>query len=239
MRYSRVLLKLSGEVLAGGKGHGIDPDTLARTADELVEVHASGAEVALVVGGGNFWRGVQGAERGFDRATGDYMGMLATVMNACSLQDALEKRGCPTRVLSALTIVEVAEPYVRRHAIEHLQAGRLVIFAAGTGNPFFTTDTAAALRACEIGAKALLKATKVKGIYSADPVKHPDAAFYPRLTFQRAIEEHLRVMDTTALSLCQENNVPVHVFDMGTRGNILRIIDGEDVGTAVTNGDAA
>jgi uridylate kinase len=239
MRYTRILLKLSGEVLGGARGFGIDPDTLGRTADELVEVHASGTQVAVVIGGGNFWRGVQGAERGTDRATGDYMGMLATVMNACSLQDALQKRGCPARVLSALTIVEVAEPYVRRNAIEHLEAGRLVIFAAGTGNPFFTTDTAAALRACEIGAKALLKATKVRGIYSADPVKHPDATFYPRITFQQAIEEHLRVMDTTALSLCQENDVPVHVFDMGTRGNILRIIHGDDVGTVVTNGDRA
>jgi len=239
MRYARVLLKLSGEVLAGGKGFGIDPDTLGRTADELVEICASGAQVAVVIGGGNIFRGAEGAKRGTERATGDYMGMLATVINACSLQDALEQRGCATRVLSAITIRQVAEPYLRRRAIRHLEKGRLVIFAGGTGNPFFTTDTAAALRACEINANALLKATKVRGIFSADPVKEPDAVFYPRITFQEAIEKHLRVMDTTALSLCQENGVPVHVFDMGTHGNILKIIQGEDVGTVVTNGDPA
>jgi len=237
MAYRRILLKLSGEVLAGGKGFGIDPPTLERMADELLAVKAEGAELAVVIGGGNIFRGIQGVAGGTGRATGDYMGMLATVINACSMQDALERKGCPTRVLSALTIRQVAEPYLRRRAIRHLEKGRVVLLAAGTGNPYFTTDTAAALRACEIGAEALLKGTKVKGVYTADPVRDPDAVFLPRVSYQRAIERHLRVMDTTAIALCQENDIPIHVFDLGVPGAIVQIIRGNDVGTIVSKGD--
>lgn len=235
MIYKRILLKLSGEVLAGGQGFGIDATTLAEMARQIHEIHDLGLDLAVVIGGGNIFRGLQGFEQGTERTTGDYMGMLATVINACSMQDALEQRGCPARVLSALTIRQVAEPYVRRRAIRHMEKGRVILLAAGTGNPFFTTDTAAALRACEIGAEAVLKATKVRGVYTKDPVKYPDAEFLPRLSYQRAIEDQLRVMDTTAISLCQENGVPIHVFDVGVEGNILSLLEGDDVGSVVSN----
>ena len=234
MIYKRILLKLSGEVLAGGQGFGIDATTLRDMARQIHEIRDLGIDLAVVIGGGNIFRGLQGFEQGTERTTGDYMGMLATVINACSMQDALEQRGCPARVLSALTIRQVAEPYVRRRAIRHMEKGRVVLLAAGTGNPFFTTDTAAALRACEIGAEAVLKATKVRGVFTKDPEKYPDAEFLPRLSYQRAIEEQLRVMDTTAISLCQENNVPIHVFDVGVEGNILSLLEGHDVGSLVS-----
>jgi uridylate kinase len=234
--YKRILLKLSGEVLAGGRGFGIEAETLDEMARQIHEIHDAGLELAVVIGGGNIFRGLQGIEQGTERATGDYMGMLATVINACSMQDALERRGCKTRVLSALTIRQVAEPYVRRRAVRHLEKGRVVLLAAGTGNPYFTTDTAAALRACELGAEAVLKATKVRGVFTKDPVKHADAEFLPRLSYQRAIEEKLRVMDTSAISLCQENDIPIHVFDVGVEGNILSVLKGDDIGSVVSKG---
>ena len=236
MIYERILLKLSGEVLAGERGFGIEAGTLEKMARQIHEIHDAGVELAVVIGGGNIFRGLQGIEQGTERATGDYMGMLATVINACSMQDALERRGCKTRVLSALTIRQVAEPYVRRRAVRHLEKGRVVLLAAGTGNPYFTTDTAAALRACELGAQAVLKATKVRGVFTKDPVKYPEAEFLPRLTYQRAIEEKLRVMDTSAISLCQENDIPIHVFDVGVEGNILSVLKGDDVGSIVSKG---
>ena len=232
--YRRVVLKLSGEALAGGQGYGIHADTIARIADEICEVVALGVQVAIVIGGGNIFRGIAASAGGMDRATGDYMGMLGTVINALALQNAIEKAGVPTRVLSAIEMRAVAEPYIRRRAIRHLEKGRVVVFAAGTGNPFFTTDTAGALRAVEIGAEAILKATKVDGIYTADPGKDPNAVKLPRVGYIEVLNRGLEVMDTTAISLCMDNKLPIVVFDLGVSGNILRIVNGESVGSVVS-----
>ncbi len=234
--YRRIVLKISGEALAGNQGYGIDPLMLERVAGELREVTALGVQVAIVIGGGNIFRGVAASADGMDRATADYMGMLATVINALALQDALEKAGLQTRVLSAIEMRAVAEPYIRRRAIRHLEKGRVVIFAAGTGNPFFTTDTAGALRAVEIGADAIMKATKVDGIYSADPKKDATACHLPRVTYIDALNRRLQVMDTTAISLCMENALPIVVFDLTRPGNIRRIVLGEPVGSIVSSG---
>jgi uridylate kinase len=233
--FRRILLKLSGESLLGDNEYGADPERIGAIADQVKKVADRGVEVAIVVGGGNIYRGLKGAAAGMDRATGDYMGMLATVLNALALQDALEKRGSHTRVQSAITISEVAEPYIRRRAIRHLEKGRIVIFAAGTGNPFFTTDTAAALRALEIHAEALLMAKNaVEGVYDADPRTTPDANFIPQLTHHEAIERRLQVMDSTALSLCMDNHLPIYVFNVDDERNIYRIVCGERVGTVVS-----
>jgi uridylate kinase len=231
--FRRILLKLSGEALAGDKGYGIDPDTLQAIARECKQVHALGVELALVIGGGNIFRGVAGASAGMDRASADYMGMLATVMNSLAVQDALEKMGVQTRVQSAIGMQQVAEPYIRRRAIRHLEKGRIVIFAAGTGNPYFTTDTTAALRAAEIGAELILKATRVDGVYEADPKLVPDAKRFAELTHHDAITRRLEVMDTTALSLCMDNELPIVVFDLRVPGNVLRVVEGEPIGTWV------
>jgi uridylate kinase len=233
--YRRVLLKLSGEALAGRVGYGIDPETLGRVADEIREVVGLGVQLAVVIGGGNIYRGIAASAGGMERATGDYMGMLATVINALALQDAIEKAGVPTRVLSAIEMRAVAEPYIRRRAIRHLEKGRVVVFAAGTGNPFFTTDTAGALRAVEIGADAILKATKVDGIYTADPGKDASAVKLPRVGYIEVLNRGLGVMDTTAISLCMDNKLPIVIFDLTRRGNILRIITGEPVGSIVSS----
>ena len=233
--FKRVLLKLSGEALMGHLDFGADPDRIRAIAGAIGRVHARGVEVAIVVGAGNIYRGMAGAAAGMDRATGDYMGMLATVLNALALQDALEKRGAHTRVQSAITISEVAEPYIRRRAMRHLEKGRVVIFAAGTGNPFFTTDTAAALRASEIHAEAILMAKNgVEGVYTADPASDPSAEFIPEISHMDAIQRRLRVMDATALTLCMENSVPLYVFNMDDEHNIDRIVSGERVGTLVS-----
>ena len=233
--FRRILLKLSGEALMGDREYGADADRIAAIAEQVRRVFDRGVEVAIVVGGGNIYRGLAGAARGMDRATGDYMGMLATVLNALALQDALEKLGIHTRVQSAISISEVAEPYIRRRAMRHLEKRRIVIFAAGTGNPFFTTDTAAALRALEIHAEAILMAKHgVEGVYDADPADVPDAKFLAELTHREAIERGLRVMDSTALSLCNDNRLPIHVFNMADESNIDRIVSGERVGTIVT-----
>jgi len=232
--FGRVLLKLSGEALMGPAEFGLDADTVDELAGELVDVHATGVELALVIGGGNVYRGIKATAAGMDRATGDYMGMLATVFNSLAVQDALERHGADTRVLSALDVREVAEPYIRRRAIRHLEKGRVVIFAAGTGNPYFTTDTAAALRALEIDAEAILMAKNaVAGVYDGDPRTQPDARFLPALTHLQAIEQGLKVMDTTALSLCMDNNLPIHVFELAP-GNIGRVVAGESVGTLIS-----
>ena len=233
--YRRVLLKISGEALAGGQGYGIDPDTIAGIAEEIREVIGMGVQLAIVIGGGNIFRGIAASAGGMDRATGDYMGMLATVINALALQDAIEKAGVATRVLSAIEMRAVSEPYIRRRAIRHLDKGRVVVFAAGTGNPFFTTDTAGALRAVEIGAEVLLKASKVDGIYTADPVKDPTATRLARVGYIEALNRGLDVMDHTAISLCMDNKLPIVVFDLTRRGNIRRIVAGEAVGSVVTN----
>jgi uridylate kinase len=234
--FGRVLLKLSGEALMGDLEYGADPVRIQAIAAQVAHVQQRGVEVAIVVGGGNIYRGMQGAAKGMDRATGDYMGMLATVLNALALQDALEKQEAVTRVQSALTISEVAEPYIRRRAIRHLERGRIVIFAAGTGNPFFTTDTAAALRALEIRAEAILMAKNgVEGVYDADPRKVADATFLPAITHREAIERQLGVMDSTALSLCMDNDLPIHVFNMDDERNIDRIVCGGRVGTVVSS----
>lgn len=232
--YKRVLLKLSGESLEGAsrKG-GIDFNVLGRLCDELAEVNAMGIEMGLVVGGGNIFRGAKGAETGLDRPTGDYMGMLATLINALAIQAALEQRGVATRVLTAIEMRPVAEPYIRRRAIRHLAKGRVVIFGAGTGNPFFTTDTAAALRANEIGAQILLKATRVDGVYDDDPEKNPQAKFYERLDYTTVLSKRLRVMDATAISLCRENGLPILVFNLTQPGNIVKVLQGESIGTLV------
>jgi uridylate kinase len=231
--FRRVLLKLSGESLMGDRDYGMDRDTIDAVAEEIVEVQTSGVETAVVVGAGNIYRGMAAAAEGMDRATADYAGMLATVLNSLALQDALEDRGAYTRVLSALELKEVAEPYIRRRAIRHLEKGRVVIFAAGTGNPFFTTDTAAALRALEINADAILMAKHgTQGVYDDDPRVDPDARFLPELTHRQAIERGLKVMDTTALSLCMDNNLPIHVFALAD-GNIRRVVAGERVGTII------
>jgi len=237
-RFTRILLKLSGEALLGEREYGAEPERIRAIAEQVRAVAARGVEVAIVVGGGNIYRGLAGTAAGMDRATGDYMGMLATVLNALALQDALEKAGAITRVQSAITISEVAEPYIRRRAMRHLERGRIVIFAAGTGNPFFTTDTAAALRALEIHAEAILMAKNgVEGVYTADPRTEPDAEFIAAISHREAIEAQLQVMDSTALSLCMDNALPIHVFNMDDERNIDRIVCGERVGTVVsTNG---
>jgi uridylate kinase len=232
-RFRRALLKLSGEALLGGREYGIDPKTVSAVAEEIHAVHEAGTELAVVVGAGNIYRGMAAAAEGMDRATADYAGMLATLLNALSLQDALERRGAHTRVQSAIAVSEVAEPYIRRRAIRHLEKGRVVIFAAGTGNPFFTTDTAAALRALEIGAEAILMAkNKVQGVYDGDPNEDPSATFLPELTHLEAIERGLKVMDTTALSLCMDNELPILVFELA-ENNIRRVAAGERVGTII------
>jgi uridylate kinase len=237
-RYRRVLLKMSGEALAGERGYGIDPDVLGRFAAELRDVYAVGCELALVIGGGNIFRGLAADARRIDRATGDYMGMLATVINALALQDALEKLEVPTRVLSAIGMQQVAEPYIRRRATRHLEKGRVVIFAAGTGNPFFTTDTAASLRAMEIGAEVIFKATRVDGVFDADPLKEPNARRFDELTYIDVLNRQLQVMDATAISLCMDNDLPILVFNMMEAGNILRAVSGERIGTLVHRGAA-
>jgi len=234
LRYPRVVLKLSGEALCGEEGaFGIQPETLKTFAAELAEVHAQGVQIGIVVGGGNIFRGLKGASAGMDRAQSDYMGMLGTVINALALQDALEKHEVPTRVMTALEIRQVAEPYIRRRAIRHLEKGRLVIFAAGTGNPYFSTDTAAALRAMEIHANALFKATKVEGIYDRDPARHSDATMFTRLTYDRFLADRIGVMDSTAVTLCRDNKMPIRVFKLTARGNIKRVCLGEEIGTVV------
>ena len=234
--YQRVLLKLSGEALMGSKTFGLDEEVLGRIADELKEVAALGIQLSVVIGGGNIIRGVTAATHGIERVTGDHMGMLSTVINALALQDALEKRDVSTRVQTAIQIREVAEPYIRRRAIRHLERGRVVIFAAGTGNPFFTTDSAAALRASETHADVLLKATKVPGIYDADPKKDPDAKLLRRVTYQEVLSTNLKFMDAAAISLCRENDIPIVLFDLTEPGNILRVVQGEDVGSTVHGG---
>lgn len=232
--YKRIMLKLSGQALEGADGGGgIDFKTVARFCDEIVEVASLGVQIGLVVGGGNIFRGAEGEETGLDRPTGDYMGMLATVINALAIQASLESRGVATRVMSAIEMPPVAERYIRRRATRHLDKGRVVIFAAGTGNPFFTTDTAAALRASEIGAEVLIKATRVDGIYNADPESHADAVRYNKLTYSEILSRRLRVMDATAVSLCRENKLPVLVFDLTQPGNLFRVIQGEPIGTLV------
>jgi len=232
-KYKRVLLKLSGEVLMGESGYGIDPDTINRLASELIEVRDSKVDLAIVIGGGNIFRGNMGTASGMDRASADYMGMMATVMNAIALQDALERQGAKVRVISALHIKEVAEPYIRRRAVRHLEKGRILIFASGTGNPYFTTDTAASLRAMEINADVVLKGTKVDGVYTADPMKDPTAIRYDTLTFTEALTKQLGVMDATAMSLCRDNQMPIVVFDVTTQGQMLKAVMGESVGTVV------
>ena len=232
--YKRVLLKLSGEALMGEKQYGIDPAVTSQIAKDVQDIQQLGAETAIVIGGGNIFRGLAASARGMDRATGDYMGMLATVFNSLAVQEALERNGADTRVLSALDVREVAEPYIRRRAIRHLEKGRVVIFAAGTGNPYFTTDTAAALRALEIDAEGILMAKNgVQGVYDGDPRTSPDARFLPAITHLEAIERGLKVMDTTALSLCMDNNLPIHVFELAP-GNIGRVVAGESVGTLIS-----
>ncbi|MEC4986547.1 MAG: UMP kinase [Oscillatoria sp. PMC 1068.18] len=233
MKYKRVLLKLSGEALMGDLGYGIDPQVVAEIADEISEVVKMGVAMAIVVGGGNIFRGVKAASAGMDRATADYIGMIATVMNAMTLQDALEQIGIPTRVQTAIAMQELAEPYIRRRAIRHLEKKRVVIFGAGSGNPFFTTDTTAALRAAEIDAEVIFKATKVDGVYDSDPHENKNARRYQSLTYAHVLTNDLRVMDQTAIALCKENNIPIVVFDLSVRGNIIRAISGESVGTIV------
>jgi uridylate kinase len=239
-KFSRILLKLSGEALMGRLEYGTDAAEVDRIATQVASVRERGVEVAIVVGAGNIYRGLDGAAAGMDRATGDYMGMLATVLNALTLQDSLERMGQHTRVMSAIDVKEVAEPYIRRRAMRHLEKGRVVIFAAGTGNPFFTTDTAAALRALEIHAEAILMAKNgVEGVFDSDPATNPDAKFIPRITHREAIEQGLKVMDSTALSLCMDNDLPIYVFNMADELNIDRIVSGETVGTLVSNGTGA
>lgn len=236
MNYRRVLLKLSGEALLGKREYGVDPEMAQRLANEIAQVTANETQLAIVVGGGNIFRGYKASVNGMDRATADYMGMLATIMNALALQDALEKAEVPTRVLSSIEMPQIAEPYIRRRAIRHLEKGRVVIFAAGTGDPYFTTDTAAALRACEIHADVLLKATKVDGVYDKDPKEHTDAVKYDKVNFQEALEKDLRVLDASAMALCKDNQLPIIVFDLLQHGNIEKVIAGESVGTVI-NGD--
>jgi uridylate kinase len=232
--YKRILLKLSGEALMGDQNYGIDPAVATRIAQDVAEIQSLGVQTAIVIGGGNIFRGLAASAKGMDRSTGDYMGMLATVINALAMQDALEKNGVPTRVLTAIEMRAVAEPFIRRRAVRHLEKGRVVVFAAGTGNPYFTTDTAAALRAMEMKAEVILKATKVDGIYSADPVKHPDATRYDRISYLQVLQERLQVMDATAISLCMDNKLPILVFNLKTPGNIRRVVMGDTIGTMVT-----
>jgi uridylate kinase len=239
VRYKRILLKLSGEALLGDRTYGVDPSFCAFIAQQVAEVHGLGVQVAIVVGGGNIFRGLAAAARGMDRATGDYIGMLATVMNGLALQDALEHVGIPTRVMSAIAMNEVAEPYIRRRAVRHLEKGRVTIFVAGTGNPYFTTDTAAALRAVEIDAEVLLKATKVDGVYEADPLTHPEAKRYAQLQYSDLLRDQLKVLDATAVSLCMENDLPIVVFDLNKPDNITRVAAGEPVGTLISGAESA
>ncbi|MBK5211889.1 MAG: UMP kinase [Coriobacteriia bacterium] len=233
MKIKRVLLKLSGEALMGNRGYGIDPVVIDSLAAQLKAVVEQGFEIAIVVGGGNIFRGLAASANGMDRATGDYMGMLATVMNALALQDGLERAGIFTRVMSAINMQQVAEPYIKRRAVRHMEKGRVVIFAAGTGNPYFTTDTTAALRACEIGADCVMKATRVDGIFDKDPKKYPDAKKYDSLSYIQVLNDGLQVMDSTAISLCMDNDLPIIVFNMEIEGNIERALNGEHVGTIV------
>ena len=234
-RFNRILLKLSGEVLMGDSQFGIDPDTVARLAEEIKAAAESGHALCLVVGGGNIFRGLAGAAKGFDRASADYMGMLATVMNALAMQNALEKIGVDTRVLSAIPMATVSEPYIRRRAVRHMEKGRVVIFAAGTGNPYFTTDTAAALRAAEMGCDALFKGTSVDGVYDADPKKVAGAKRYETVSFSTVIADNLKVMDATAVTLCRDNNIPIVVFNIREQGNLARVLDGGGTATIVQN----
>jgi uridylate kinase len=236
-RYQRILLKLSGEALLGKLEYGVDPEVVAFVAEQVKAVTALGVQVGIVVGGGNIFRGMAAAtSTGMDRATADYIGMLATAMNGLALQDALERAGVPTRVMTAIDMNEVAEPYIRRRAVRHLEKGRVVIFVAGTGNPYFTTDTAAALRAVEIGAEVVLKATKVDGVYDKDPVKYPDAKRYPAITYGQVLVDGLRVLDAAAVSLCMENDLPIVVFDLDAHENILKAVRGEKIGTLISKG---
>ena len=239
LRYRRILLKLSGEALLGDRQYGVDPAFCAFIAKQVGEVHRLGVQVGIVVGGGNIFRGMAAAAKGMDRATGDYIGMLATVMNGLALQDALERANVPTRVMSAIAMNEVAEPYIRRRAIRHLEKGRVAIFVAGTGNPYFTTDTAAALRAVEINAEVLLKATKVDGVYDRDPLTNPGARRYAQLQYADLLRDQLKVMDAAAVSLCMENDLPIVVFDLNQPDNITKVAAGEPVGTVISSGGAA
>lgn len=234
-RYRRILLKLSGEALGGPQGQGIDPEAVHEMAVQIREVRDLGVQVVVVLGGGNIFRGVAGSQKGIERATADYMGMLATVINALALQDALEQLGVPTRVQSAITMHQIAEPFIRRRAVRHLEKGRVVIFGGGTGNPYFSTDTAAALRANEIGAEVILKATKVDGIYDRDPKLYPDARRFERITYQEALQRQLKVMDSTAFTLCMDNKMPIIVFDLFKPHNLKKVVLGEKVGTLVTD----
>jgi uridylate kinase len=233
-KFSRVLLKLSGESLGDSKGSGISPEAVHHMAKQVSEVRELGVQTVVVVGGGNIFRGLQGSEGGIERATGDYMGMLATVINALALQDALEKLGCPTRVMSAITMSQVAEPFIRRRAVRHMEKNRVVIFGGGTGNPYFSTDTAAALRANEIGAEVILKATKVDGIYDSDPKKNPNAKKFPEISYLDALQRQLKVMDSTAFSLCMDNKMPIIVFDFSKPHNLKKVVLGEKIGTLVS-----
>ncbi len=234
LKYKRILVKLSGEALMGGKEFGVDTVVVNAIADEVKTVHSLGIQIALVIGGGNIFRGVSASAKGMDRANADYVGMLATVINSLMLQDALEKKGVYTRVISAIEMKELAEPYIRRKAVRHLEKGRVIIFAAGTGNPYFTTDTAASLRAMEINADVILKGTKVDGVYDRDPVKDPAAKRYTKLKYIDVLKDGLKVMDTTAISLCMDNSLPIIVFSMKTPGNLIRIVKGEEIGTIVS-----
>jgi uridylate kinase len=233
LKYRRILLKLSGEILAGQKGFGIDSEVINKLVGEIQSVHELGVQLGIVIGGGNIFRGVQAGAQGLDRASGDYMGMLATAMNALALQDILEQHGLDTRVMSAIEMRAIAEPYIKRRATRHLEKGRIVIFACGTGNPYFTTDTAASLRAMEIGAEILLKGTKVDAVYDSDPKKNLDAKPFESLTFMEVLKRSLKVMDAAAISLCMDNNLPLIVFDIGTVGNLKRVVSGENIGTLV------
>lgn len=235
MAYKRILLKLSGEALMGERDYGIDPKRLAEYAEDIKEIVAKGVEVAIVIGGGNIFRGVAGASNGMDRVQADYMGMLATVINGLALQSALEDTDVPTRLQTAIKIEAIAEPYIKRKAVRHLEKGRVVIFGSGTGNPFFTTDSAAALRAIEVNAEVILKGTRVDGVYDSDPEKNKDAVKYDKISFADVLKKGLKIMDTTAFTLSQENNLPIIVFDMNTRGNLLKVVSGENIGTIVAN----
>ena len=231
--FSRVLLKLSGEVLANKYGFGIDPEKVAYLAEQIEPIYKSNIDIGLIIGAGNIFRGMEAAAGGMDRVTGDYLGMLATIMNAIALQDSLEKIGCQTRTLSAINVTQIAEPYIRRRAIRHMEKGRIVIIAGGTGNPFFTTDSAAALRATELGSDILLKGTKVDGVYNKDPEKYTDAKKYKKLTYNKVIQDNLRVMDMTAITLCKENNIPIKVFNIKSSGDLLDIVMGSKIGTTI------
>ena len=231
--FSRVLLKLSGEVLANKYGFGIDPEKVAYLAEQIEPIYKSNIDIGLIIGAGNIFRGMEAAAGGMDRVTGDYLGMLATIMNAIALQDSLEKIGCQTRTLSAINVTQIAEPYIRRRAIRHMEKGRIVIISGGTGNPFFTTDSAAALRATELGSDILLKGTKVDGVYNKDPEKYTDAKKYKKLTYKKVIQDDLRVMDMTAITLCKENNIPIKVFNIKNSGDLLDIVMGSKIGTTI------